>query len=108
MATRSLSACWAALVRAADILFNPNVTYLTAVSVIVSACHGAGDDPISRKCYPSKFFEWWNTVFPNPATELTNGAMRRTNSGYFGFCSAHHLPDFTDLVIIELDTEDTP
>ncbi|KAF8879831.1 hypothetical protein BD779DRAFT_1446669 [Infundibulicybe gibba] len=74
----------------------------------VSACHGAGDDPISPKCYPSKFFRWWNSVFPHPATELTNGAMRRTNSGYFGYCSAHHIPDVTDLVIIELDTEDTP
>lgn len=54
------------------------------------------------------FFEWWNSVFPHPATELTNGAMRRTDSGYFGYCNAHHLPDVTDLVIIELDSEDTP
>ncbi|KAJ2924217.1 hypothetical protein H1R20_g12871, partial [Candolleomyces eurysporus] len=80
------------------------------ISVIggsISACHGAGDDPISPHCYPSKFFQWWNTVFPHPATELTNGAMRRTDSGYFGFCNAHHLPDITDLVIIELDTEDS-
>jgi len=34
--------------------------------------------------------------------------MRRTNAGYFGFCNSHHLPDVTDLVIIELDTEDPP
>ncbi|RDB17322.1 hypothetical protein Hypma_001891 [Hypsizygus marmoreus] len=74
----------------------------------VSACHGAGDDPVSPKCYPSMFFQWWNSVFPHPATELTNGAMRRTNSGYFAYCSAHHMPDVTDLVIIELDSEDTP
>ncbi|KAF9556092.1 Cap64 protein [Agrocybe pediades] len=74
----------------------------------ISACHGAGDDPISPKGYPSKFFQWWNTVFPHPASELTNGAMRRTNAGYFGFCNSHHLPDVTDLVIIELDTEDPP
>ena len=74
----------------------------------VSACHGAGDDPISPKCYPSKFFQWWNSVFPHPASELTDGAMRRTNAGYFGFCNSHHLPDVTDLVIIELDTEDPP
>ncbi|KAG6914075.1 hypothetical protein DXG01_002551 [Tephrocybe rancida] len=73
----------------------------------VSACHGAGDDPVSPHCYPARFFQWWNTVFPHPATELTNGAMRRTNSGYFGYCSAHHVPDVTDLVIIELDSEDT-
>ena len=32
--------------------------------------------------------------------------MRRVNSEYFGFCSAHHLPDVTDLVIIELDADD--
>ncbi|KAF8801239.1 CAP64-like protein [Phlegmacium glaucopus] len=74
----------------------------------VSACHGSGDDPISPKCYPSKFFQWWNTVFPHPASELTNGAMRRTSSNYFGYCNSHHLPDVTDMVIIELDTEDSP
>ncbi|TRM67233.1 hypothetical protein BD626DRAFT_397026 [Schizophyllum amplum] len=72
----------------------------------VSACHGAGDDPISPRCWPSKFFQWWNSVFPHPASELTNGAMRRVNAEYFGFCSAHHLPDVTDLVIIELDADD--
>ncbi|KAJ7201057.1 hypothetical protein GGX14DRAFT_658889 [Mycena pura] len=71
-----------------------------------SACHGAGDDHISPKCYPSRFFQWWNTIFPHPASELTNGAMRRTNSEYFAFCSPHHIPDDTDLVIIELDTDD--
>jgi hypothetical protein len=76
--------------------------------IIVSACHGAGDDPISPKCYPSRFFQWWNTVFPHPASELTNGAMRRTNSEYFGFCSGHHIPDVTDMVIIELDVDDSP
>ncbi|KAG6887142.1 hypothetical protein C0992_000452 [Termitomyces sp. T32_za158] len=73
----------------------------------VSACHGAGDDPVAPGCYPARFFDWWNSVFPHPATELTNGAMRRTNSGYFGYCSAHHIPDATDLVIIELDGDDT-
>ncbi|KAJ6588248.1 CAP64-like protein [Mycena capillaripes] len=72
----------------------------------ISACHGSGDDPISPKCYPSRFFQWWNTVFPHPASELTNGAMRRTNSEYFAFCSNHHIPDATDLVIIELDVDD--
>ena len=72
----------------------------------VSACHGAGTDPLSPNCYPSKFFHWWNTVFPHPASELTNGAMRRTNSDYYSFCSSHHIPDVTDLIIIELDTDD--
>ena len=32
--------------------------------------------------------------------------MRKTDSGYFGYCNSHHLPDITDLVIVELDTED--
>ena len=45
-------------------------------------------------------------MFPHPATELTNGAMRRTSSAYFSFCNAHHIPDITDLVIIELDVDD--
>lgn len=73
---------------------------------LVSACHGAGDDPLSPLCYPSLFFRWWLSVFPHPASELTNGAMRRTNSGYFGFCSAHHVPENTDLVILEFDVDD--
>ena len=72
----------------------------------VSACHGAGGDPISPTCYPSRFFQWWNIVFPHPATELTSGALRRTNSGYFGYCNSLHLLDQMDLVIIELDMED--
>ena len=72
----------------------------------VSACHGAGDDPISPRCYPSRFFEWWNSVFPHPASELTNGAERRTDSAYFAYCSNHHLPDQTDLVILEFDASD--
>jgi hypothetical protein len=74
---------------------------------LVSACHGAGDDPLSSQCYPSRFFQWWNTIFPHPASELTNGAMRRTNSEYFSFCNAHHLPDYTDLVILEFDVDDS-
>ncbi|KAI0301311.1 hypothetical protein BC826DRAFT_988627 [Russula brevipes] len=63
------------------------------ISVIggsVSSCHGAGDDPIAPDCYPSRFFHWWNSLFPHPASELTNGAIRKTNSEYFAFCSAHH------------------
>ncbi|WVR05847.1 hypothetical protein IAU60_002873 [Kwoniella sp. DSM 27419] len=72
----------------------------------VSACHGAGDDPVSPKCYPSKFFEWWNSVFPHPQSELTNGAARKTDSAYFAYCSMHHLPDHTDLVILEFDASD--
>ena len=49
---------------------------------------------------------WWNSVFPHPASQLTNGARRRTNSAYFSFCHGHHLPDETDLVILDFDTED--
>ena len=79
---------------------------LTLLLFLVSACHGAGDDPLTTTCYPSRFFSWWNSVFPHPASELTNGAMRRTSSAYFSFCNAHHVPDVTDLVIVELDVED--
>ncbi|GJE86353.1 SGNH/GDSL hydrolase family protein [Phanerochaete sordida] len=79
---------------------------ISVVGGSVSACHGAGDDPLSPSCYPSRFFNWWNSVFPHPASELTNGAMRRTSSAYFSFCNAHHVPDVTDLVIVELDVDD--
>ncbi|ODO07461.1 capsular associated protein [Cryptococcus wingfieldii CBS 7118] len=72
----------------------------------VSACHGAGDDPVSPKCYPARFFNWWNSIFPHPDSEITNGASRKTDSAYFAYCSQHHLPDQTDLVILEFDAED--
>jgi hypothetical protein len=49
---------------------------------------------------------WWNSVFPHPASQLTNGARRRTDSSYFAFCHGHHLPDEADLVILDFDTED--
>uniref|UniRef100_A0A0W0F2L5 Capsular associated protein n=1 Tax=Moniliophthora roreri TaxID=221103 RepID=A0A0W0F2L5_MONRR len=85
-----------------------NVTFMADIASTVSACHGAGDDPISPACYPSRFFQWWNTVFPHPSSELTNGALRTTNSAYFAYCSAHHIPDVTDLIIVELDASDPP
>ncbi|KAF8314097.1 capsular associated protein [Clavulina sp. PMI_390] len=72
----------------------------------ISACHGAGDDPLATGCYPTQVFQWWNEVFPHPASELTNGARRRTDSSYFAYCHAQHLPDTADLVILEFDTED--
>ncbi|KAL7421525.1 hypothetical protein Q5752_003294 [Cryptotrichosporon argae] len=72
----------------------------------VSACMGAGDDPVSAACYPSRFFSWWQTVFPHPANELTNGATKRTDSAYYAYCNAHHLPDKTDLVLLEFDAAD--
>lgn len=80
--------------------------HLSSTFFSVSACHGAGDDPISARCYPSKFFSWWNEFFPHPASELTNGAARNADSSYFAFCSEHHLPDKTDLVILEFDAAD--
>lgn len=73
---------------------------------VVSACTGAGDDPVGGSCYPHKFFDWWNTVFPHPANELTNGAVKKTDSAYYAYCSSHHMPDKTDLVILEFDAAD--
>ena len=61
---------------------------------------------MSKVGYPSRLFEWWNDVFPHAANELTNGAVRKSDSAYFAYCSANHLPDQTDLVILEFDTDD--
>jgi len=61
---------------------------------------------VASSCYPSKLFNWWNSVFPHPANELTNGAIKKTDSAYFAYCNAHHLPDKTDLVILEFDATD--
>ena len=56
--------------------------------------------------YPSRFFHWWNSVFPHPANELTNGAVRKTDSAYYAYCSSHHMPDTADLVLLEFDAAD--
>lgn len=79
----------------------------------VSSCHGIDatmahplGNPTGPNCYPGRLFDWLNDVFPHPANELTNGALRRTGTSYFGFCSEMHLPDRVDLVILEFDTED--
>ncbi|RXK41718.1 hypothetical protein M231_00953 [Tremella mesenterica] len=72
----------------------------------ISACVGAGEDPIDDRCYPAKFFTWWNSVFPHPANELTNGAQRKTDSAYYAYCNSHHMPDKTDLVLLEFDAAD--
>jgi hypothetical protein len=31
---------------------------------------------------------------------------RKTDSAYYAYCAAHHLPDSTDLVILEFDSAD--
>ncbi|KAH9811212.1 hypothetical protein DFH28DRAFT_982543 [Melampsora americana] len=79
----------------------------------ISSCHGLDattahplGNPIGPNCYPHRIFSWLNDVFPHPANELTNGALRRTGTSYFGYCSAMHLPDRVDLVIVEFDTDD--
>jgi hypothetical protein len=79
---------------------------LQVADKVVSACMGAGDDPISPACYPSKFFNWWNSIFPHPANELTNGATRKTDSAYYAYCNSHHMPDKSDLVLLEFDAAD--
>lgn len=72
----------------------------------ISACHGAGEDGVAPECYPARFFNWWNSVFPHPHNELTNGAIKRTDSAYYAYCNSHHLPDRVDLVILEFDAAD--
>ncbi|KAF8735270.1 hypothetical protein AX14_002364 [Amanita brunnescens Koide BX004] len=57
--------------------------FTSVIGGSISACHGARDDLIAPKCYPYRFFRWRNSVFPHPAAELTDGAMRQTDSRYF-------------------------
>ncbi|KII91558.1 hypothetical protein PLICRDRAFT_38335 [Plicaturopsis crispa FD-325 SS-3] len=72
----------------------------------VSACHGAASTALSPPCYPTRFFDWFTALFPHPGSEVTNGALRRTRADYFAFCSAQHLPDHVDMVILEFDADD--
>lgn len=79
---------------------------------------------MNPECYPHRVFSWLMHNFPNQYHELTNGAGKRmtvllgnrlnldeaemqTDTSYFACCAQWHLPELTDLVILEFNNEDT-
>ncbi|EIW68892.1 hypothetical protein TREMEDRAFT_31125, partial [Tremella mesenterica DSM 1558] len=51
-------------------------------------------------------FDWLNFTFPHPGNRLINGAQGGVGAGYFGWCFKEHIPDDSDLVLLELGIND--
>ncbi|RSH94515.1 hypothetical protein EHS25_004318 [Saitozyma podzolica] len=51
-------------------------------------------------------FEWLNQTFPHPENRFVNGAQGGVGASYFGWCFREHIPDDSDLVLVELGIND--
>ncbi|KAK4685602.1 hypothetical protein P7C73_g4544, partial [Tremellales sp. Uapishka_1] len=52
-------------------------------------------------------FDWLNATFPNGGqNKFVNGAQGGVGAGYFGWCFKEHIPEETDLVLVELGIND--
>ncbi|ORY23426.1 hypothetical protein BCR39DRAFT_549216 [Naematelia encephala] len=51
-------------------------------------------------------FDWLNATFPHPENRLVNGAQGGVGAGYFGWCFKEHIPEDSDLVLVELGIND--
>jgi hypothetical protein len=52
-----------------------------------------------------KFWEWFQTFLDVPVNQV-NGAAPATGSDYFSFCFPLHIPEESDLVLVELAVND--
>nr|XP_019012223.1 uncharacterized protein I206_03068 [Kwoniella pini CBS 10737]OCF51004.1 hypothetical protein I206_03068 [Kwoniella pini CBS 10737] len=51
-------------------------------------------------------FDWLNTTFPNPQNRFINGAQGGVGAGYFGWCFKEHIPEDSDLILVEQGIND--
>ncbi|WVR03959.1 hypothetical protein IAU60_000958 [Kwoniella sp. DSM 27419] len=51
-------------------------------------------------------FDWLNKAFPNPGNKFVNGAQGGVGAGYFGWCFKEHIPEDSDLVLVEQGIND--
>ncbi|WWC87702.1 uncharacterized protein L201_002594 [Kwoniella dendrophila CBS 6074] len=51
-------------------------------------------------------FDWLNTTFPNPENRFINGAQGGIGAGYFGWCFKEHIPEDSDLILVEQGIND--
>ncbi|ODN76243.1 hypothetical protein L202_06166 [Cryptococcus amylolentus CBS 6039] len=79
----------------------------------VTACHGVHPsatypqgDPAGPGCWTTIFIEWVRKTFPDADHQFKNGAIGGMDSSFYAFCGAHHIPEDTDLVILEFDVND--
>ncbi|KAK8861417.1 hypothetical protein IAR55_002236 [Kwoniella newhampshirensis] len=51
-------------------------------------------------------FDWLNENFPHPENRFVNGAQGGVGAGYFGWCFKEHIPEDSDLILLELGIND--
>ncbi|OCF42382.1 hypothetical protein I317_03757 [Kwoniella heveanensis CBS 569] len=51
-------------------------------------------------------FDWLNKTFPNPGNRFVNGAQGGVGAGYFGWCFKEHIPEDSDLILVEQGIND--
>ncbi|KAL7419642.1 hypothetical protein Q5752_005555 [Cryptotrichosporon argae] len=51
-------------------------------------------------------FDWLNKTFPHAENRFINGAQGGVGSGYFGWCFKEHIPEDSDLILVELGIND--
>nr|XP_018264557.1 uncharacterized protein I303_02727 [Kwoniella dejecticola CBS 10117]OBR86715.1 hypothetical protein I303_02727 [Kwoniella dejecticola CBS 10117] len=51
-------------------------------------------------------FDWLNATFPNPGNRFVNGAQGGVGAGYFGWCFKEHIPEDSDLILVEQGIND--
>ncbi|WWD16677.1 hypothetical protein CI109_101107 [Kwoniella shandongensis] len=51
-------------------------------------------------------FDWLNEQFPHPDNRFVNGAQGGVGAGYFGWCFKEHIPEDSDLILLELGIND--
>jgi lysophospholipase L1-like esterase len=87
-----------------DRLMRGEHTVITAVGASITAGSGSMDGfP-----WPTYFHNWLMDAFPSSNITFVNGAVVATMSDYMAVCSSSHIPNNTDLVILEYAVNDIP
>ncbi|WOO81154.1 uncharacterized protein LOC62_03G004686 [Vanrija pseudolonga] len=75
---------------------------VTTIGGSVTKGHGVDDG----EKWIKRLEEWLRDFYPGVDLDVHNGAQPATGSDYFSFCFPLHIPEETDLVIIELAIND--
>ncbi|WVF66903.1 hypothetical protein IAT40_001646 [Kwoniella sp. CBS 6097] len=51
-------------------------------------------------------FDWLNRTFPHAGNRFVNGAQGGVGAGYFGWCFKEHIPEDSDLILVEQGIND--
>ncbi|RUS25278.1 hypothetical protein BC938DRAFT_472391 [Jimgerdemannia flammicorona] len=59
-----------------------------------------------NETFHSRTFDWWNKQFPHSGNSIVSGAKPATQSSYFAFCYAEHIPLDVDVILLEFSVND--